>query len=228
MICGKFEREYGTEESNQTNPPSPQSAFIRKQSLGNVCFNQFCACQCPKRPSRSRLLWNEFHTASRVAFIPKTGLRLNYCFEYPVFAPVDSFPTHTTYLKCNGPPHSLVRPNTSQNTYHRLLLSPRSTFPSHSPIYPLTFSGASHKAQCPVLTSLLVKLGINPSMPFDIDGGKASSFVPWIKRTGTIMVLFVSLYRFKDFIWWKGKGKGRGNVLQLIFEVHLAIAIPVH
>ncbi len=68
-------------------------------------------------------------------------------------------------------------------------------------------------------------------MPSDIDGGKASSLIPWIKRTGTLMILFVSLYRFKEVIWGNRKRKGRegkGDVLQLILEVHFAVAIPVH
>ena len=78
---------------------------------------------------------------------------------------------------------------------HKLLFAPRSTFPSHSATNPLIFSGASHNAQCPVLTSFLVKWGISPSMPSDRDGGKASSFVAWIKRTGTLMILLVSLYQ---------------------------------
>ena len=200
------------EDSNQTNPPSPQSAFFQEQFPANLCHNQFCPCQSAKRPRRSGLFRNEFYTTSRVAFIPKTGLRLNFCFEYPVFALVGSFPTHTTYLKLQWS-STFTRPtqHLSQTSHHRLLFSPRSTFLSHSAINPLTFSGASHKAQCPVLTSLLVKLGINPSMPSDIDGGKASSLVPWIKRTGTLMVFFVSLYRFNIFYIVEGKRKGKGE-----------------
>ena len=159
----------------------------------------------------------------------RQALPLNYCFEYPVFDLVGSFSTYITYFNCNGFPHSLICPQLLlQTSRHRLLFSPRSTFPSHSPTNALIFSGASHKAQCPVLTSLLVKLGINPSIPSDIDGGKASSLVAWIKRTGTLMVLFVSLYQLRSLYGRREKGKGRGNVLQLILEVHFAVAIPVH
>ena len=175
------------EISNQTDLPFLQSAFFQDQSLGSQRFSiskiSAIPCQSPKRP-------------------------LNCCFEYPAFALVGSFSTHEIYLRCNGSPHSLIRrQHLSQSSLHRLLFSPRSTIPSHSPTNSLMFSGASHKAQCPVLTSLLDKLGINPSMPSDIDGGKASSLVAWIKRTGTLMILFVSLCRLRS-LYVEGK-RGR-------------------
>ena len=205
----------------KSNPLVPQRISVSTISA--------LPCQSPNRPMRLGFLRTFFIQPTDLHLLSKQALHLNYCLEYPVFALAGSFPTHKFYLNCNGSPHSLIRPkHLSQASRHRLLFSPRSTFPSHSPTNPLTFSGASHKAQCPVLTSLLVRLGINPSMPSDIDGGKASSLIPWIKRTGTLMILFVSLYRLRSLYGEREKGKGRGNVLQLVLEVHFAVAIPVH
>ena len=66
-------------------------------------------------------------------------------------------------------------------------------------------------------------------MPSDIEGGKASSLVPWIKRTGTLMILFVSLCRLKIPYGGREKGReGKGDVLQLVLEVHFAVSVPVH
>ena len=59
---------------------------------------------------------------------------------------------------------------------------------SHSCIMPLTSSGASHKAQWLVLTSLLVSLARMVSMFLDIAGGNASSRRAEMYNTGTSIV----------------------------------------
>ena len=218
----------GRFQSDKTTIPS--KCFIQRAIAwysGNFYFIHFFST--PKRPMRLRVFRIIFIQPADLHLFSRQALPLNYCLEHPVFAFVGSFSTNKFYLNCNGSSYSLIHlQHLSQASRHRLLLSPRSTFPSHSPTNPLTFSGASHKAQCPVLTCLLVKLGINLSMPSDIDGGKALSFVAWIKRTGTLMILFVSLCRLRNLYGGRKKGKGRGNVLQLILEVHFAVAIPVH
>ena len=112
-VCRTFEREHGMEDFNRTNLPFSQSAHLQEQSLGfpDIYISDISAipCQSPKRPMRLGVIWNNLQTASRLAFLSKTSLCLNHCFEYPVFALVGSFPTHTIYLNFNSTPNSLVR-----------------------------------------------------------------------------------------------------------------------
>ena len=65
---------------------------------------------------------------------------------------------------------------------------------------PLTCSGASQSAQWLVGTDFLVMFVTYSSIPSDIAGGKASSFVAWMKRTGMSTVFLVSLRESVDRI----------------------------
>lgn len=70
------------------------------------------------------------------------------------------------------------------------------------------------------------------SIPSDIAGGKASSFVAWIKRTGMSIVFLVSLRESADRICetrkWVEMGLGIAGLLQFILEIHLLIPVPAY
>lgn len=106
---------------------------------------------------------------------------------------------------------------------HKALLG-LSTLPSHSLIKWLTCFGASQRAQWLVSTDFLVRLGICCSIPSDIAGGNASSFVAWMKRTGTLMSFLSSLS-------WVSKVRKlslKHCSLKLILEVLLSVAVPAY
>ena len=78
------------------------------------------------------------------------------------------------------------------------LLVGKSTRSSHCLMYSLTSAGASHSAQWFVATDLLVMLVHLSSIPLDSAGGKAASFVAWMKRNGISMVIRFNLSTIND------------------------------
>ncbi len=102
---------------------------------------------------------------------------------------------HITISPSLTPRYTVLTPHhppTPQNPLHRKLLNPPSTRRNHSATIPHTISGFSHNVQCPVATSFRVKFGIQLSIPSDMAGGSASSFVAWMKRTGMLIILRLS------------------------------------